>query len=187
MMCTSQIHSNTMASSNKSPRIAPLRPRQSLFKERFPVYFNAFKPQAYSENPSARGGAAYTKYVCIKAEFTRRAWPLHSLPFLLIAHNHDSFLASNAANPTLEKYSIRTINWNPFGNLIATGAADKTLRVCKSCPLILNSQSHHLLTRSLSQGTLSGLLSAFPLSSRVTTHPSKKLPSTLSKRPSSVA
>lgn len=27
--------------------------------------------------------------------------------------------------------SIRSIAWNPFGNLIATGAADKTLRVCK--------------------------------------------------------
>lgn len=29
------------------------------------------------------------------------------------------------------KHSIRSINWNPFGNLVATGAADKTLRVCK--------------------------------------------------------
>lgn len=27
--------------------------------------------------------------------------------------------------------SIRSIGWNPFGSLIATGAADKTLRVCK--------------------------------------------------------
>lgn len=27
--------------------------------------------------------------------------------------------------------SIRSIGWNPFGNLIATGAADKTLRVCE--------------------------------------------------------
>lgn len=29
-------------------------------------------------------------------------------------------------------HSIRSINWNPFGNLVATGATDKTLRVCKS-------------------------------------------------------
>lgn len=29
------------------------------------------------------------------------------------------------------QHSIRSINWNPFGNLVATGAADKTLRVCK--------------------------------------------------------
>lgn len=27
--------------------------------------------------------------------------------------------------------SIRSIGWNPLGTLIATGAADKTLRVCK--------------------------------------------------------
>ena len=27
--------------------------------------------------------------------------------------------------------SIRSIGWNPFGSLIATGAADKTLRVCE--------------------------------------------------------
>lgn len=30
-----------------------------------------------------------------------------------------------------EVFSIRSIGWNPFGSLIATGAADKTLRVCK--------------------------------------------------------
>lgn len=51
-----------MASTSKSPRVAPLRARQSLVKERFPVYFNAFKPQAYSENIPGRG-ASYTKYV----------------------------------------------------------------------------------------------------------------------------
>lgn len=28
-------------------------------------------------------------------------------------------------------HSIRSINWNPFGNLVATGSTDKTLRVCK--------------------------------------------------------
>lgn len=50
-----------MASTSKSPRVAPLRARQSLVKERFPVYFNAFKPQAYSENIAR--GASYTKYV----------------------------------------------------------------------------------------------------------------------------
>lgn len=27
--------------------------------------------------------------------------------------------------------SIRSIAWNPQGSLIATGAADKTLRVCE--------------------------------------------------------
>lgn len=30
------------------------------------------------------------------------------------------------------QHSIRSINWNPFGNLVATGSVDKTLRVCKS-------------------------------------------------------
>lgn len=34
--------------------------------------------------------------------------------------------------------TIRTIAWNPLGNLVATGSSDKTLRVCKCCfPLLL--------------------------------------------------
>ncbi|KAF3764773.1 WD40 repeat-like protein [Cryphonectria parasitica EP155] len=74
-----------MASSSNKPLRAPLlRPRQSLNKDRFQVYFNAFRPQAYTEPTATRG-----------------------------ASNHN----------------IRSIGWNPFGNLIATGAADKTLRV----------------------------------------------------------
>ncbi len=30
--------------------------------------------------------------------------------------------------------SIRSISWNPLGNLIATGSNDRTIRVCKSRP-----------------------------------------------------
>lgn len=59
------IHSKkyfTMASSNKPPRVVPLRPRQSLLKERFPVHFNAFRPQAYSDTTTTRGASSH-KYV----------------------------------------------------------------------------------------------------------------------------
>lgn len=51
-----------MASSNKSSRVAPMRPRQSLLKERFPVHFNAFRPQAYSDTTTSRTAASH-KYV----------------------------------------------------------------------------------------------------------------------------
>lgn len=51
-----------MASSNKPARVTLLRPRQSLTKDRFQVYFNAFRPQAYTE-PSAARGVSNHKYV----------------------------------------------------------------------------------------------------------------------------
>lgn len=57
---------SVMASSNKSPRVVPLRPRQSLTKDRFPTYFNAFRPQAYTDNTTARGGS-HNKYVFVTA------------------------------------------------------------------------------------------------------------------------
>lgn len=43
--------------------------------------------------------------------------------------------------------SIRSIGWNPQGSLIATGAADKTLRVCE-CPSL---NPYGILTEDLTR------------------------------------
>lgn len=51
-----------MAASNKPSRVLLLRPKQSLPKDRFQVYFNALRPQAYTESNTARGVANH-KYV----------------------------------------------------------------------------------------------------------------------------
>jgi hypothetical protein len=51
-----------MAASNKPSRVLLLRPKQSLPKDRFQVYFNALRPQAYTESNAARGVANH-KYV----------------------------------------------------------------------------------------------------------------------------
>jgi len=64
--------------------MAPLRPRQSVAKERFSSYFGSLKTQTYHDPSTARGAGSH---------------------------------------------GLRTIAWNPLGTLIATGAADRTLRV----------------------------------------------------------
>lgn len=43
--------------------------------------------------------------------------------------------------------SIRSIAWNPQGSLIATGAADKTLRVCECNSLTIDAVPLLELTR----------------------------------------
>lgn len=47
----------------------------------------------------------------------------------------------------LTNASIRSIAWNPQGSLIATGAADKTLRVCEYTTFALASLRSRALTR----------------------------------------
>ncbi|KFY55668.1 hypothetical protein V497_06837 [Pseudogymnoascus sp. VKM F-4516 (FW-969)] len=63
--------------------MAPMRPRPSLSKERFPAVFSNLKTQTYHD-PSARG---------------------------------------------VGSHAIRCLDWNPLGTLIASGSADRTLRV----------------------------------------------------------
>jgi len=86
---------------NKSPnQMAPAARRDLLHKDHFAFVFGGVKTQSYSD-PAAKGPGSHT-YVF---DFCACGRPL------LIAH------------------SIRTLGWNPTGQLIATGSADRTLRI----------------------------------------------------------
>ncbi|KAI4211157.1 MAG: hypothetical protein LQ351_006057 [Letrouitia transgressa] len=80
--------------------MAPLPPRKPVAKDRFSALFSNLKTQTYND-PTLRGPGSHT-------------YKTH----------HSS---SSGTDPP--HYSIRTIAWNPTGHLIATGAADRTLRI----------------------------------------------------------
>lgn len=98
----------------------PTRPRYSRIpKEKFSVYFGPLKSQPYNESASGRGAASHHRYVKGMHDLTycQYVWKwVTSLP--LVAHSLC--------------LSLRSIAWNPLGTLVATGASDKTLRVCES-------------------------------------------------------
>lgn len=83
--------------------MAPTPPRKSVPKDRFPTLFATLKTQIYHD-PSTRGPGSHT----------------YASP---IPPKHGQRLTTH------QPCSIRTIAWNPTGHLIATGSADRTLRI----------------------------------------------------------
>ncbi|KAI4251619.1 MAG: hypothetical protein LQ352_004740 [Teloschistes flavicans] len=83
--------------------MAPMTPRKSVPKDRFPTLFATLKTQTYHD-PLTRGPGSHT-YVDFISKVTVN---------LLTTH---------------QPCSIRTIAWNPTGHLIATGSADRSLRI----------------------------------------------------------
>lgn len=84
-----------------------LRARQSLPKDKFSSYFGGLRSQPYNDPNSSRGGS-------------------HTYGFILLVRvcRCGNLLLTGAF------CRLRAIAWNPLGTLVATGSADKTLRVC---------------------------------------------------------
>lgn len=83
--------------------MAPTPPRKPVPKDRFPTLFATLKTQTYHD-PSTRGPGSHT-FVTSTPKLTVNVLTTH------------------------QPSSIRTIAWNPTGHLIATGSADRTLRI----------------------------------------------------------
>lgn len=80
--------------------MAPLPPRKPIAKDRFSALFSNLKTQTYHD-PTIRGPGSHT-------------------------YKTHHYISSGTDPPNC---SIRTIAWNPTGHLIATGSADRTLRI----------------------------------------------------------
>src|SRR5947207_2083608 len=108
---------------SRAQEMPPAPPRRVIPKDRFAQLFGTLKTQTYHD-PAARGPGSHG-YEASSIFFLTKLLNI----ILVVWQIYVSLADLNSHVLIALSASIRTLAWNPTGLLIATGSADRTLRI----------------------------------------------------------